>query len=147
MAAISADHMAKFKDITSKQTIDEQAKTFLRAFVGEFQGKKFEEVLNLTEEFRKFAPGKSEIKSLDEQQAHLLLEKRGEAKTIREMRDLLRKIDIDTDGRLALLEYLLFKFNKTPQDLFTAKPNKHLVEQLEKAIDAYQAVFKEKRER
>jgi len=33
-----ADYSAKLKEITTTQTIDEQAKTFLRAFVGDFQG-------------------------------------------------------------------------------------------------------------
>ena len=36
-------------------SIDDQAKTFLRGFVTEFSGK-FEEVLDLAEEFKKFAP-------------------------------------------------------------------------------------------
>ena len=66
-----SDDLTKFREITSTQSIDEQGMTFLRAFVGEFQGK-FEEVLKIGEAFKKFAPpGGNE---LDEFQAHRFLE-------------------------------------------------------------------------
>jgi len=51
------DYRRQFADITHNQSIDDQAMTFLRAFVGEFQGK-FEEVLKLAEEFKSFASGR-----------------------------------------------------------------------------------------
>jgi hypothetical protein len=43
----------------SSLSIDEQATTFLRSFVGEFSGK-FNEVLDLKEEFKKYAPKEGE---------------------------------------------------------------------------------------
>ena len=66
-----ADDLTKFRDITTNQNIDEQGMTFLRAFVGEFQGK-FEEILKIGEEFKKFAPVGGQ--ELDEFQAHRFLE-------------------------------------------------------------------------
>jgi hypothetical protein len=49
-----ANYSEQFKEITSKQSVDEQALTFLRAFVFEFQGK-FEEILELAEKFKVFS--------------------------------------------------------------------------------------------
>jgi hypothetical protein len=66
--------LAQFQTITSK-SIEEQGKFFLRAFVMEFQGK-FEEVLDIGQEFKKFAPAEGEVRELDEFAAHRFLEKR-----------------------------------------------------------------------
>jgi len=49
-----ADYARQFKEITTTQSVDEQAMTFLRAFVFEFQGK-FEEILELAEKFKEFS--------------------------------------------------------------------------------------------
>jgi len=141
--AENTEHMAKFRELV-KQSIDEQAKTFLRAFVTDFQGK-FEQVLDLVEEFRTFV--KTPDGQLDEQQAHLFLEKKGEATTVVEFRDKMRQIDIDFNKRISVLEYLLFKYKKTLKDLLESKPNAHLIKLLEEAIAQYQAVFREKQER
>ena len=35
----SLEHKRQFADVTANQNVDEQAMTFLRAFVGEFSGK------------------------------------------------------------------------------------------------------------
>lgn len=67
--------LAQFQTVTAK-SIDEQAKFFLRAFVMDFQGR-FEEVLDIGQEFKKFAPGtEDEVRELDEFQCHRFLEKR-----------------------------------------------------------------------
>jgi len=54
---------------------------------------------------------------LDELQAHKFLEKLGETLTVKELRAKLKKLDIDSNNRLALSEYLLSKYNQTPQAL------------------------------
>lgn len=59
-------HLEQFKEVTSNQTIDQQAMTFLRAFVADFSGK-FEEVLKLAEEFRSYCKHDPKgIQELDE---------------------------------------------------------------------------------
>jgi len=141
----SEDYMAKFREVTSAQSIDEQTKTFLRAFVADFQGN-FEVVLNLADEFRKFAP-KSHVAELDEVTAHLFLEKRGETTTVKDLRDTLKLIDIDNNHRVAFIEYLLFKYQKTVKDLFTAKPNAAAIKALEAAIEKHRKVFEAKQEK
>jgi len=136
-------YMEKLKTLQTLN-IDEQAKSFLRAFVQEFQGK-FEAVLDVVEEFRAFVTRSDN--QLDEQQAHLFLEKKGETHTALEFREKMRLIDIDFNKRISIIEWLLFKYKKTVKEMFDAKPNLHLIKMLEEAIAKFQAVFKAKKDR
>uniref|UniRef100_A0A6A7FWF9 Protein tolA n=1 Tax=Hirondellea gigas TaxID=1518452 RepID=A0A6A7FWF9_9CRUS len=47
---------------------------------------------------------------LDEMLAHRFLEKFGETLTVRELREALRDIDIDTNKKMSLSEYMIFRF-------------------------------------
>jgi hypothetical protein len=141
-APLDAASMQKLRDITQNESVDQQAMTFLRSFVVEFQGK-FEEVLTLAESFKKFAEnckGKH-VQELDEFEAHRFLEMRGAAKTVKDMRDELKAIDLDSNGHVAFIEYLLFSFKKTPQEMFASKPNDALIKKLEEAVRVYRAHF------
>jgi len=139
------EYLDRFRELVAK-SIDEQAKAFLRAFVSEFQGK-FEQVLDLVEEFKGYVPKGSVDGQLDEHQAHIFLEKKGEAATVVDFREKLKHIDIDFNKRVSVLEYLLFVYKKSTKQLFEAKPSAHLIKLLEEAIEKYQAVFKAKKER
>jgi chromosome segregation ATPase len=57
---------------------------------------------------------------LDPHKSHRFLEKVGETLTVVALRKKLETIDIDKNKRMALSEYLLFKFGKTPQELIEA---------------------------
>jgi len=57
---------------------------------------------------------------LDELKAHIFLEKMGETLTVRELRKRLQELDIDNNKRMALSEYMLAKYKKTPQQLVNA---------------------------
>jgi len=143
-----SEYSDKFKQITSTQSVDDQTKTFLRAFVGDFQGK-FEEILDLAEDFKAFS-AKTEGwngRELDEFQAHRFLEKRGETKTVKDLRESLKVMDLDSNKKMAFIEFLLFKYKKSLKDLFTAAPNEALVAKLEKAIDQYRSVFEERKKK
>lgn len=87
------------------------------------------------------------IQELNEFEAHRFLEKKGESKTVKDMREELAEIDLDMNKRVAFIEYLLFRYKKTLKDLFTAKPNSALLAKLERAIEQYKAVFEEKKKR
>ena len=78
---------------------------------------------------------------------HILrfLEKKGLTKTVKDMRDELRAIDLDSNNRVAFIEFLMFTYKKTCVDLFSAKPSSGLLEKLEKAIMQYKAVFEERK--
>ena len=60
----------------------------------------FEEVLDLAEEFKKYAPDTGVVRELEEDQAHLFLERRGETLTVVELRD----------GRCTSLVRFVFKW-------------------------------------
>jgi len=49
------------------------------------------------------------------------LEKLGETKTVKDLRETLRAIDMDFNKRMACIEYLLFKFNRPIED-FVRRP-------------------------
>jgi hypothetical protein len=57
---------------------------------------------------------------LDEMKSHVILEKLGETMTVRELRTRLQKLDLDNNKRMALSEYLLDKFQRTPEALVNA---------------------------
>jgi len=57
---------------------------------------------------------------LDEFKAHRFLESYGETLTVVELRKRLEAIDIDKNKKVALSEYLLFRYKKTPQELVDA---------------------------
>jgi len=146
--AKQGDYMAKLKALQDL-SIDEQAKTFLKAFVAEFQGK-FEGVLDEVDEFKTYAKSSAHSAKdgqLDEQQAHLFLEQKGETHTAVEFREKMRLIDLDFNKRVSITEWLLFKYKKTLKELFEAKANPFLIKQLEEAIAKHQAVFAAKKEK
>jgi len=79
--------------------------------------------------------------SLDEFQAHRFLEANGQALTVVEMRKALKEIDIDTDNRMSLLEYVVHKF-KLDVDVLMTRPQ-GTNEELKKAQAALDDADKE----
>jgi len=143
-----ANYAAKFKEVTST-SIDDQAKFFLRSFVLDFQGR-FEEVLDLAEEFKGFAPKEGVVRELEEDRAHYFLERRGETLTVVQLREYLKQIDLDSNHKVAFIEYILWKYKKNLEQLFNPPKggtNAELLEALEKAIEEYQKVMAKRRER
>ena len=130
--------------------IDEQANIFLKAFVLDFSGSKFEQVLDIASQFKRFIlPNASSQSDLEEALAHQFLEKRNETVTAAALRDQLRIVTPDSHHRLSFLEYALFKFDKSPADFFVElrNPNRGGGEALRQAIDAYRAVLKVREDR
>jgi len=149
------DLKAKWGEIVS-QPVDAQVKFFLRAFVLDFQGK-FEEVLKIADDFKNFNQNVSEeerksLRELGEFDCHCFLEKRGETLTVRDLRENLKaEIRLDPHHNVALMEYLLWKYKKNLKQLFTPPPEgsvpKHLLDALDKAIEAHNAAVEAERER
>lgn len=54
---------------------------------------------------------------LDEMKSHIFLEKLGETLTVRALRTRLKELDVDNNKRMALVEYLLARYNKTPAEV------------------------------
>ncbi len=59
-------------------------------------------MLDLAEDFKVFAKASrgAAIQELDEFEAHRFLEKRSETITVKDMRDALKEIDIDSNNRV-----------------------------------------------
>ena len=62
---------------------------------------------------------------------------------MRDLRDALRLVDLDANGKVSFIEYCLFKYKKTLRDLFEAKKgdNAALRKILEAAIAAQMQVI------
>jgi len=123
--------MDKFKIFTAL-TYVEQGKAFLNAYWDEISGDS-ESIWDYGNQFIELDIEKGkEGSDLDEFNAHRFLERLGETKTIKQMRDELRDIDMDFNKRMALIEYLLFKYHKTISD-FVKRPQGDNTEELKEA--------------
>jgi len=125
----------KFKKFTAK-TYSEQSAAFLNAYWSEHQSEA-ELIWGWTNLFINLDidKGKQGV-DLDEFNAHRFLEKLGETRTIKEMRDELREIDMDFNRRISIIEFLLFKYKKTVSD-FCSRPqgNQDEVEIAQRALN------------
>lgn len=121
----------------------EQAKAFLNAYFLESQVKDNAE--NIWQWAHLFGELDVEKKmqgaDLDEFNAHRFLEKVGETKRVVELRDQLREIDLDFNKRMALIEYLLFRFGYKVAD-FVKRPQGDNSAELQKAQEMLTAVQK-----
>jgi len=88
---------------------------------------------------------------LDEFSAHRFLEKVGETKTVKQLRQELKESDLDFNKRLALIEYLLYSNKKTIAD-FVKRPQgggteivrcQQMVAEAQKAVQASVEAVKE----
>jgi len=124
-------------------TYAEQGKAFLNAYWDELSGES-EKAWGWANQFITLDNEKGkEGHDLDEFNAHRFLEKLGETKTIKQMRDELKEIDIDFNKRMALIEYLLFRYKKGISD-FVSRPQGDNTEELKEAqrqLDEAQRAF------
>jgi len=84
---------------------------------------------------------------LDEFKAHVFLERLGETLTVRALRKRLDELDVDNNKRMALVEYLLAKYNKTPAEVASAPQGtgvpKHELDAAQKQLDDLNIKFQE----
>jgi len=102
----------KFKDVTRKVYF-EQAHWYLNAFWVDGAEKEAEEVWTTAHKFVELDKKKKNGNELNEVEAHHLLQQGGKTMTALELRNELRKIDVDANGQMALLEYLLFQYHRS----------------------------------
>jgi hypothetical protein len=115
-----------------------QAKAFLNAFWGEHGSTESDRIWDVYNVFVEIDfENKKEGRDLDEFGAHRVLEKFGETRSVKAMRDELRAVDMDFNKRVALLEYLLFTFGHTVEE-FVARPQ-DASEELRAAQEAVEA--------
>eukprot|EP00761_Pharyngomonas_kirbyi_P011551 gb/GECH01011576.1/.p1 GENE.gb/GECH01011576.1/~~gb/GECH01011576.1/.p1 ORF type:complete len:225 (+),score=78.32 gb/GECH01011576.1/:1-675(+) len=129
--------MEKFKEVTA-MTYPKQGTFFLNAFWAE-HGEKAELVWDYCQRFIDLDQQKGkEGCDLDEFSAHRFLEKVGETRSVVELRDTLREVDMDFNKRMALIEYLLFSFQESISELLSRPQGTN--EELAKAQKALQEV-------
>ena len=131
--------------------IDAQADAFLKAFVFDFkEGKNggFASVLDITEQFRSYLADPSDS-DCEVDAAHRFLEARGEATTVRELRNKMQAIDADQNLRMALIEFLLFNYGKSVDEFLNPpfEVPEELLAALEQATTAHRAHWRERAER
>jgi len=98
----------------------DQAKWMLNGFWKKFAEKESEKIWDVAHKFMELDPKKKEGCELDEFWSHKFLESLGETLTAIALRDKLRKIDLDMNGKMALLEYFAFKYSVTVFDICDA---------------------------
>jgi len=129
---------AQFLELTRKKYSD-QAIWFLNGFWKEGAEQESENIWNYQNKFVELDSRKKEGNELDEFWSHKFLESLGETLTVIQLRERLRKIDLDANGKMALLEYLMFKYSKGIPEVLNA-PQGDNTEEIEKAQAELQAV-------
>uniref|UniRef100_A0A2P2I6M8 Actin bundling protein n=1 Tax=Hirondellea gigas TaxID=1518452 RepID=A0A2P2I6M8_9CRUS len=125
--------LEQFKHVSAK-TYRQQAIFFLNAYWKERQSD-VEDIWGYVEAMSELDEknGKDGC-DLDELKSHVFLEKQGGTMTVLELRNKLRKMDLDFNKRMAMIEFLLFKYDEDVKDLL--KRPQGTDEALNKAQDA-----------
>jgi len=130
------DPMAIFTEV-GQRVFSRQAVFFLNAFWPEYKDQA-ETIYEYCQYFVELAPEKSRGCRLDEFSAHKFLENVGQTMTVLELRNKLREIDLDLDGQMSLIEYLINWSGQTVEELINRPQGTN--EQMERAESALEAV-------
>jgi myosin heavy subunit len=133
-----SEYKQKLYELT-RMKYEDQAKWFLNGFWKEGAEQESENIWKCTHKFIELDDRKKEGNELDEFRAHKFLESLGETLTVIQLREKLKKIDLDVNGKMGLLEYLTFKYNKTIKEVVEA-PQGDNQEEIEEAQQKLQAV-------
>eukprot|EP00486_Rosalina_sp_Unknown_P003693 CAMPEP_0201575598 /NCGR_PEP_ID=MMETSP0190_2-20130828/20903_1 /ASSEMBLY_ACC=CAM_ASM_000263 /TAXON_ID=37353 /ORGANISM="Rosalina sp." /LENGTH=240 /DNA_ID=CAMNT_0048005437 /DNA_START=90 /DNA_END=812 /DNA_ORIENTATION=+ len=141
----SDENMKEFARVGKEYNYRKQAIFFLNAYwadkdpCGEAEAEKVYGYVNLAGELDKKKG--EEGNAMDEFESHRFLEKNGQTLTVVAMRQELKKIDIDTDNKMSLLEYCVYHY-KLDIDTLMTRPQ-GVNEALEKAEAALEEVLAE----
>lgn len=128
-----------FEEVCSRTHV-RQAQFFLNAFWQE-HGDQAQQVYLWTQAFIELDPKSEDGSEVDEFNAHKFLEHFGQTMTVLELRKKLREIDINKDGKMSIIEFLVAHFKVQVQELMSRPQGVN--EQLIRAQDALAAVRKE----
>ncbi|MES1908571.1 MAG: hypothetical protein MHM6MM_001481 [Cercozoa sp. M6MM] len=132
-------NMELFKEVGTR-VYKQQAQFFLNAYWAEL-GAQAEEVWQLAEKLYEVDDESGqEGCALDEWRAHRFLEALGETLTALAMRAKLREIDLDSDGKMSFIEYLVSRYEKTVNELMSRpQGTNEMLARAQQALDAVQA--------
>jgi len=139
MSRVDAKFRERFEVLTKKNYKD-QSVWFLNGFWDNGASSESENVWKFTQKFIELDKRKKDGNDLDEFEAHKFLESLGETLTVIALRERLRQIDVDNNNRMALIEYLIFKYGKSVEQVVNApqSDNKEELEAAQKKVDAAQ---------
>jgi len=103
--------------VLTRSKYTDQAKYYLNGFWKSGAEAEAENIWKYAHKFIELDTSKKDGNELDEFQSHKFLESLGETLTVIQLREKLRKIDLDANGKMALLEYLIFKYSKTIKEV------------------------------
>jgi len=113
--------MVAFEEIT-KAPYFSQALVFLHVLWSDGSQQEAVKVWSYTQVFTQFDPKKTEGNELDHQLSLDFLKYTADALSTEEAEKKLKQIDITGNGKLALIEYLVYRFKKTVADVEAARP-------------------------
>eukprot|EP00009_Paramoeba_aestuarina_P017790 CAMPEP_0201542652 /NCGR_PEP_ID=MMETSP0161_2-20130828/72152_1 /ASSEMBLY_ACC=CAM_ASM_000251 /TAXON_ID=180227 /ORGANISM="Neoparamoeba aestuarina, Strain SoJaBio B1-5/56/2" /LENGTH=301 /DNA_ID=CAMNT_0047950325 /DNA_START=70 /DNA_END=975 /DNA_ORIENTATION=+ len=147
------DLKADWEKIVSKPHKD-QAVWFLNAFWNGGVKEHAEKIWEFQLKFVELSKlGDNSVCDLDELFGHKFLETMGETMTVLQLRAKLAEIDLDKNKRMAISEYLLFKYSKSAKDFVNAPQGdsdeldkaQKLVDESSKALDEVLAKLEEQK--
>ena len=98
----------QFQELT-KLSIDEQLEFFLKRYIL-LLGDQWEDVQTLSNKFAKYTEARNDTSDLNVTEAADFLQKNGKTRTANERKEELKDIDLDNNGRIAFIEYLLLHY-------------------------------------
>lgn len=109
MSKPAVDYYAKFEELVNKE-LDDQSEFFLKSFIFELDND-WKNIPDLLKRFRKAARDANEGKEdLNPIMAADFLQKNGLERTALERKEEVKDIDLDNNGRIAFIEYLLLHY-------------------------------------
>eukprot|EP00471_Norrisiella_sphaerica_P004037 CAMPEP_0184485054 /NCGR_PEP_ID=MMETSP0113_2-20130426/6702_1 /TAXON_ID=91329 /ORGANISM="Norrisiella sphaerica, Strain BC52" /LENGTH=324 /DNA_ID=CAMNT_0026866325 /DNA_START=42 /DNA_END=1016 /DNA_ORIENTATION=- len=108
MAKEMEQYYEKFNKLVDKDT-DGQLEFFLKSFIFEL-GDQWKEVCTLSKKFKKYLKDQTEKKDLNHVQASDFLQQNGKTRTGLERKKECKDIDLNSDGRICFIEYLLLHY-------------------------------------
>lgn len=146
MSRVPKDMQDAFVAIVNKKYAD-QCKWYMNGFWDELERNKadIELIWDFCQRFIKLDQKKAEGCFLDEFWSHKFLEELGETLTAIALREKLRTIDVDNNKKMSIIEYLMFRFNKTVKDIVQAPQggNKEEMDVAQRMVDASQKAVEE----
>ncbi|MES1915247.1 MAG: hypothetical protein MHM6MM_007223 [Cercozoa sp. M6MM] len=142
MAKLTDELKDSFATLVSKNHFD-QAKFVLNAFWNDGLSDEAEQVYEYASKFVELDDAGEDGNELDEFESHRFLELTDGAITVLALRNKLRDIDLDFNGKMALTEFLVFRYDLDVTTLLTRPQNNNgeALAEAEAKLKKVQAAF------
>jgi hypothetical protein len=124
------DLQQKFKELTAK-SLDDQLELFLKSFIFALEDN-WKDVVKLSKAYQVYLRHSGESKDLNVVQASDFLQKNGHERTALQRKEELQDIDLDFDGRICFIEYLLLHYKAMILTEYYKRTGESMIENLSK---------------